>query len=407
MRVLITTYGSRGDVQPVVALAIALRSQGTDVRFCSPADQEFVDLLARYQQPLIPAFSSVKDWVARAKLARLGLPQLSKLMITEQYEVLAQAAQGCDLVVATGLFPAKAAAQAVAEKLGLQFASVSFCPRYLPSPDLAPVEFPGWPHPAGETDNRTLWAFNAKAMNGLFGEAVNAHRAAIGLPTVENVRDHVFSQHPLLASDAILGPWQPSDMCDGVQAGAWMLADPRPLPSELTAFLDAGSPPIYVGFGSMPMQAAPDAARAAIDAIRARGNRTVLAPGLAGFSAIDDGADCFVTGEVNQQMLFPRVAAVIHHGGAGTTFAAARAGTPQLIVPQVADQFYWAERVADLGTGVAHDGSVPSEASLADGLANALDQSIIERASAIAGSFRIDAAAVSARMLIDGIRRAA
>jgi vancomycin aglycone glucosyltransferase len=122
---------------------------------------------------------------------------------------------------------------------------------------------------------------------------------------------------------------------------------------------------------------------------------------LAGFSAIDDGSDCFVTGEVNQQLLFPRVAAVIHHGGAGTTFAAARAGTPQLIVPQVADQFYWAGRVADLGIGVAHDGSVPRKTSLADGLANALDRGVIERASAIAGSFRTDTAAVSARMLID------
>jgi vancomycin aglycone glucosyltransferase len=194
-------------------------------------------------------------------------------------------------------------------------------------------------------------------------------------------------------------------MCDGIQIGAWVLANPRPLPSELEAFLDAGSPPIYVGFGSMPMQAAPDAARAAINAMRALGRRTVLARGWAGFSAIDDGPDCFVTGEVNQQRLFRRVAAVIHHGGAGTTFTAARAGSPQVIVPQVADQFYWAERIADLGIGVAHDGSVPSKASLADGLASALDRSVIERASAMTGSFRTDAAAVSARMLIDGADR--
>jgi vancomycin aglycone glucosyltransferase len=401
MRVLIATYGSRGDVQPMVALAIALRNQGADVRFCAPADQEFVDLLARHQQPLIPAFSSVKDWVARAKLTGLGLPLLSKMMIFEQHEVLTQAAQGCDLIVATGLFPAKAAAQTVAEKFGLRFASVSFCPRYLPSPDLAPVEFPGWPHPLGETNNRALWAINAKAMNALFGEAVNTHRAAVGLPTVEDVRDHVFSRSPLLASDPVLGPWQPSAMCDGVQDGAWMLADLRPLPSDLEAFLDAGSPPTYVGFGSMSMQTAPDAARAAIDAIRARGSRTVLASGLAGFSAIDDGSDCFVTDEVNQQLLFPRVAVVIHHGGAGTTLAAARAGAPQLIVPQVADQFYWAGRVAELGIGVAHDGSVPRKASLADGLAKALDRSVIERASSITNTFRTDAATASARMLID------
>jgi vancomycin aglycone glucosyltransferase len=399
VRILITTYGSRGDVQPMVALATALRDQGADVRFCAPADPEFVELLARYRLPLIPAFSSVRDWVARAKALGLRLPELSKLMIAEQYEVLAEAAQGCSLVMATGLFPAKAAAQAVAEKQGLRFVGVHFCPRYLPSPDLPPVEFPGWPHPADETDNRALWTFNAKAMNGLFEEAVNAHRTAIGLPALENVRDHVFSRRPLLASDPMLGRWQPSDICDGIQVGAFVVDDPRPLPGELAAFLDAGPPPIYVGFGSMAMQTAPDAARAAITAIRARGGRTVLARGVAGLSAVDDGTDCFVTGEVNQQKLFPRVAAIIHHGGAGTTFTAAQAGTAQLIVPQVADQFYWAARVADLGIGVAHDGSVPSSASLTAGLDNALERSVIEKARAIAGRLRTDAAIAAARML--------
>jgi vancomycin aglycone glucosyltransferase len=106
------------------------------------------------------------------------------------------------------------------------------------------------------------------------------------------------------------------------------------------------------------------------------------------------------TAEVNQQKLFPRVAAVIHHGGAGTTFAAARAGTPQLIVPQVADQFYWAERVAELGIGVAHNGSVPSSSSLAAGLESALEHSVIERAGTMAGRLRTDAAAIAAQMLV-------
>lgn len=402
MRILIMAYGSRGDVQPMLALAVALREQGAEVRFCAPADPEFVDLVARYQQPLIPAFSSVRDWIARARRERLTLPQLSAIMIAGQYEVLVPAAQGCDLIVATGLFPAKAAAQTLAEKMGVRFAGVSYCPRYLPSPDLAPVEFPGWPHPAGESDNRRLWAYNARAMNGLFGDAVNAHRSVLGLPAVGNVRDHVFSRRPLLACDAALGPWQPSDLCDGVHAGAWVLPDPRPLPDDLAAFLDGGPPPVYVGFGSMAMQAAPDAARAAIEANRAHGRRTVLASGIAGFAAIDDGADCFVTGEVNQQRLFPRVAAVIHHGGAGTTFAAAQAGTPQVVVPQVADQFYWAQRVAELGIGAAHAGSVPAEASLAEGLERALARGVVEQAGTMAGSLQTDAADRAARMLMDG-----
>src|SRR5258708_8893132 len=109
----------------------------------------------------------------------------------------------------------------------------------------------------------------------------------------------------------------------------------------------------------MPMRASSEVARVGIEAVRAKGRRALVSRGWADLALIDDRDDCFVVGEVNQQALFGRVAAVVHHGGAGTTTTAARAGAPQLVVPQIGDQPYWAGRVPDRGIGAAHTGSTP------------------------------------------------
>ncbi|SDT82832.1 vancomycin aglycone glucosyltransferase [Streptomyces sp. TLI_053] len=240
-------------------------------------------------------------------------------------------------------------------------------------------------------------------MNALFGGAVNAHRTAVGLPVVENVRDHVLTGRPWLATDPTLGPWLPADL-DVVQTGAWLLPDPRPLPAGLTAFLDAGEPPVYVGFGSMPMRGAEDVARLAVEQAVAAGRRVVVGRGWAELSAGGDGApdDRFVTGEVNHRALFARVAAVVHHGGAGTTTAAALAGAPQLVVPQIVDQPYWAARVAELGIGAVHDTAVPTAESVAAALRTVLAPRTRGRAAAVAAAVRTDGAEVAARLLLDG-----
>ncbi|QNQ09843.1 glycosyltransferase [Sphingomonas alpina] len=405
MRVLLSTYGSRGDTQPIAALAIALQALGVETLVSAPADAEFVELLDRVGVPLAPAFMPVHQWIATAKQSGLKLPQLAARMVGAQYDAIGAAASGCDAILATGLFPSAAAARAVAEKSGIHYIKLAFCPCYLPSPHHPPFTFPGWPHPPGMTDNLALWAHNAEAMNALFGEAVNAHRALIGLPALDNVRDHVFTHRPWLATDPVLGPWQPTDLVDTQQTGAWILPDTRPLAAELEAFLDAGDPPVYVGFGSMAMQASENAAEVAIAAVRAQGRRVILAQGWANLAPVDDRGDCFALGEVNQQALFRRVAAVVHHGGAGTTATAAMAGAPQLIVPQVADQPYWASRVADLGIGVAHDGPVPTMESLSAGLRTVLVPGIRDRALALAPGIRPDAAALAAKLLVEAIVR--
>jgi vancomycin aglycone glucosyltransferase len=125
----------------------------------------------------------------------------------------------------------------------------------------------------------------------------------------------------------------------------------RPLPRELESFLDAGTPPVFFGFGSV--RAPQDVTAAMMHAARELGRRAIVSRGSADLSAGDD-ADRMTAGEVNLQTLFTRVAAVVHHGGSGTTTIAARSGASQVIVPHVYDQYYFARRVDELGIGTAH-----------------------------------------------------
>jgi vancomycin aglycone glucosyltransferase len=278
---------------------------------------------------------------------------------------------------------------------------VGFLPGTIPSPHQTPLQRPGRPFPPGENDNRALWDIDAERVNALYRAPLNAHRAAIGLPPVDNVRDHVHTDRPWLAVDPILGPWPGSPDYDVVQTGAWILPDDRPLPADLVAFLDAGTPPVYVGFSSV--RAPEDVARVAIEAIRGKGRRVVVSRGWADLGPIDDKDDCFAVGEVNHQALFKRVAAVVHHGGAGTTTTAARSGAPQVVVPQIADQPYWAGRVAALGIGAAHDGPNPTLESLSVALQTAMRPETRARAAEMAGRIRTDGASVAAKRLIDEV----
>jgi vancomycin aglycone glucosyltransferase len=407
MRVLLTTFGSRGDVQPLLGLAVALRALGADARVCAPPDDEFVKLFAAAGVPLLPAFTSVREWVAEMlpKRATISLPKVAAQVMAAQYEAISAAAQSfgameCDVIVATGLFSSVAAARSVAEKLGAGYVHAAYCPIFLPSPLQRPYEYSSHPHPPGVTDNEVLWDQDVQVMNDLFGEGLNTLRVSIGLPRVDNVRDHVYTDRPWLAADPVLAPWRQPAKLGVVQTGAWILPDERPLPAELAAFLDAGAPPVYVGFGSLP--APKDFARMAIDVVRAQGRRALLSRGWAELALVDDREDCFIVGEVNQQALFPRVAAVVHHGGAGTTTAAARAGSPQVVVPQIVDQPYWASRVWDLGIGSALDGPTPTAESLSAALASALKPGTRARALAVADTILGDGAMRAAKLLLEG-----
>jgi vancomycin aglycone glucosyltransferase len=321
-------------------------------------------------------------------------------LVAARFETLGTVAQGCDAVVASGLMPA--GARDVADNLGIRYVLACFHLGGIPSQHSSPGARPGTPSPEGETDRRVLWMHDAERVNALYGPSLNSHRAKIGLPPVENVRDYVLTEHPWLAADPILCPSKGMTDLDVVQTGAWLLRDDRPLADELGAFLEAGEPPVYVGFGSMAAHAPKDIARTAVEACRARGRRVLLSRGWAGLSLADEGKDWFVVGEVNQQALFPRVAAIVHHGGAGTTTAAARSGTPQVVVPLIADQPYWASRVAALGIGAAHERATPTVDSLTAALETALSPETRAQAVKVGGEIRTDGATVAARLLIGG-----
>ncbi|GAA4533322.1 glycosyltransferase [Mycobacterium paraffinicum] len=404
MRVLLSTHDSRGAVEPLAALGVQLRALGAEVRVCAPPDQEFAELLAGIGLPLVPFGDSWRAMAAGLTPSEDDLRRHLDGLVAAQFDLVAAAADGCDLLVATGFPPVAAGARSVAERLGIPYVYVSYQPTILPSPHHLPPTYAGQ-IPPGLIDNRVLWRRDAQHMNAQFGATLNDHRASLGLPPVGDIRDYAVTERPLLAADPTLGPWPERSGLDVVQTGAWLLPDERPLSADVAEFLDAGPAPVYVGFGSMPMRAATDLSRAVVEAVRAQDRRAILYRGWSGLAPIDDRDDCLAVGELNHQALFARVAAVVHHGGAGTTTTAARAGAPQVVLPQGADQPYWAGRVADLGIGVAHGGPAPTAESLAAALETALSPDIRARASAVAAKIRTDGAAVAATLLLDGLAR--
>lgn len=401
MRALLSTIGSRGDVQPLVAVALQLRTLGHDARLCVPPDFrnwiEGLGLQVTTIGPELRPMMAAAPPAAAAALTPERRRELAEASVAAQFTTLAGAAVDCDVIVAATAL--QIAARSVAERLERPYIFAAYSPNVLPSPHHAP---PALPPIAGPTDPapadiRELWERDTARFNDLFGPALNAHRASIGLAPVEDVRSHVFSDRPWLAADPTLGPWP--DAADGhvFQTGAWLAPDDRPLPPELERFLDAGEPPVYFGFGSM--RAPRDLGHVMLESARALGRRALVSSGWAELQA-DPADDCLLVGDVNHQTLFGRVAAVVHHGGAGTTTVAALAGAPQLILPQVYDQPYWARRVHELGIGAAHAQGVPTLDSLTQALPLALRPDVAAHARAVGTAIRTDGARVAAEQVI-------
>ncbi|WP_278264475.1 glycosyltransferase [Nocardia sp. AG03] len=399
MRVVLSTFGSRGDVEPLVGLAVRLREHGAEVVVCAPPDEDFAALLAGAGVAMVPVGPSARE-LTQAPPASVSIPERAAQIIGAQFEAVDAVTRDADLLVATGAMPAAAGALSVAERHGVRSVSVTFQQLTLPSARRGPLAYRGKPFPPEVTDTAALWELDARHADELFAAALNTHRAAAGMAPVVGVRDYVVGRRPWLATDPTLDPWTGAPGLAVVQTGSWLLPDTRPLAPELVEFLAAGAPPVYVGFGSMALHGSTDVAEVALTTARALGRRVVLARGWAELSAEGTDDDCFVVGEVNQQELFTRVAAVVHHGGQGTTTTATRAGAPQVVVPQLADQPYWAGRVAELGIGVAHAGAAPTVDSLTTALRTALSPDTARRAREVAGLIRTDGVAVAARLLL-------
>jgi sterol 3beta-glucosyltransferase len=188
---------------------------------------------------------------------------------------------------------------------------------------------------------------------------------------------------------------RPQDWGDHEQVtGYWFLDEPQGWqpPADLVRFLDAGDAPVYIGFGSMGSRNPEESGRLALEALAKSGRRGVLASGWGGLQPKDLPDSVYLLSSIPHSWLFPRMAAVVHHGGAGTTAAGLRAGVPSIIVPFSADQPFWARRVADLGVGTQ---PIPRKQLTAERLAQAIQQAVSDetmrrKASALGENIRAE-----------------
>lgn len=342
MRIVLATFGSRGDVQPFIVLGQGLMRAGHEVVLCAPED--FGGFVTEHGVPFQALDTSFEDWLRDSAKSQRRLMENMRQSLQRRLEVLPQVVKGADLLVATGLL---VEARSVAEALGVPYRYVAFCPRvqrsrYHPGPAFPMNHAPAW-------FNRLSWWFTRVSWNKFTGGPINAWRAQAGLAPTNNVFDEAVNASTVLAADPLLAPLPPDLVDKTFQTGAWMMEDAKPLPDEVEAFLAAGEPPVYIGFGSMLDEDPARTTREVLEAVRLAGVRALVARGWAGLGGASLPPEVLAIGPVSHGALLPRVRAMVHHGGAGTLHAAARAGTPQVVVPHLLDQYYWADRVHTLG----------------------------------------------------------
>jgi len=401
MQVLLSSIGSRGDVQPLLALALELRALGLRARLCvAPNFKEWIE---SYGLECVPIGPDLKKLTGGSVPGKPVLPsneqlqQMADQSVRTQFQVIAEAARDCDLAVAAGAL--QIATRSIAEVQKIPYVFAAYCPAILPSPNYPPPKTGGhYSYSLPETVNHKLWKENEEEFNKRFGATLNEERAKAGLGPVTSVQRYIFTDRPWLAADAAIAPAFPRAGTEVVQTGAWILPDQTALPDDLEMFLANGAPPTYLGFGSM--RASDQTGRVLLEAARALGLRSILSQGWANLTPGDMGNDCLSIGDVNHEKLFPRVAAIVHHGGAGTTTAAARAGRAQVIIPHNYDQFYWAHRVHQLGVGVS--GSTRDDLTvdaLVQALRECLRPEVTMRAQALAGRMELHGARIAAERL--------
>ena len=316
MRVLVCSIGSRGDVQPILALAVELECLGHQARLCvAPNFKEWVESFGIECLPFGPDLKKLTtvapvQMTASAEQRR----QLAAHAVRSQFPALMEAARDCDLVVAGGTL--QFAARSVSEALKIPYVFTAYCPAVIPSPDHPPPKI-GAHHPLtlSADENVALWKEDARSWNDLFLGTLNEARAELGLDPVGSVYGHILTDTPWLAADPTLAPAASTQPMQIVQTGGWLLKERRPLPADVEAFLASGPPPLYFGFGSM--RVAEGTSRVLVESARTLGMRSIISRGWANLRSIDDGSDCLLVDDVAHEKLFPRVLAVVHHGGAG------------------------------------------------------------------------------------------
>lgn len=398
MRVTMVGLGSVGDVAPLLTLGRALRNRGHQARLvalagyadlCRDAGVELVPVAGDTTSAMWPAHR----WARRATLAQPGLMYLSmrrRLAGTAEATTTAILTAATDADVLVPGLVTHGACQLLGAERGIPVRPLLFAP-LLPGRDPASACL-ALPTPSA----RLSWA-SSSLMWRLTQLLGSAHTAAMAdrlgrrLPTRSEVRD------VLLATSPVVSPLSPAPPAPRIEQTGWIPASAArpPLPPDLVEFLDEGPPPVLMTFGSCPVVDPAADLRLFLAAARRAGVRVVVQSTAApeGPLSGDPSArpqhaavrDAFNAGSVDHAALLPRVRAVVHHGGAGTTYAALAAGRPAVVVPHLGDQSYYARRVHDLGAGPA---GIPrwrlTPRALAPALADALEPGTAAAASAIA-----------------------
>ncbi|WP_030442992.1 glycosyltransferase [Actinoplanes subtropicus] len=372
MRVLIVTSGSMGDVAPYTGLGAGLRAAGHEVtlaahepfRSCvTGAGLGFEPLAGDLRGTLASALGGLGPR-ALARQFRLARPLIASL--GAGIADAAEAVRPAVMLLSTMVAPL---GYQVAEAFGVRRAGVFLQPVH-PTRGFGPVLLGG--RSLGAAGNLTAGRVAARAIEPLYAGPIRELRRRLGLSRVAlaTLRREQELAGPTFHgfSPAVVprpADWPPALRVTGFW---WPAADPgwQP-PAALTAFLADGPPPVYVGFGSMAPGQGARLGSIVADAVRRAGLRAVVQAGWSGLAA--GGPHVLSIGEAPHAWLFPRMAAVVHHAGAGTTAAGLRAGVPAVPVPVLADQPFWARRLHDLGVSPA---PVPMPALTADALAAAL-----------------------------------
>jgi sterol 3beta-glucosyltransferase len=423
MNLTIIAPGTQGDVRPYVALGRGLQAAGHSVRVAS--HQNFASLVTGCDLAFYPLHGdmeaimrdqAVGDALANNNpLAQFSLMKKKLIVLNQQWMCdCLEACQATDVVI--GGFGGLIAGQPVAEKLGIPFVQAWLVP-FTPTRAFPAVSFPMMRTWLGGRLNRLSHVLGWRLMAWPMQRAsVNlARRSVLGLPPAPYLDGPLsfFSGRiwPILNGFSAHVVPRPADWAPHLHVtGYWFLDHPpdwQP-PDALVDFLHAGPSPIYVGFGSMSHGDPQTTTHLVLEALRIAGQRGILLTGWGGLSPADLPASVYMTESIPHSWLFPQVAAVVHHGGAGTTAAGLRAGKPTLCVPFISlDQGFWGWRVADLGVGLP---PIPSNRLTAEKLAQAItivmnDPAIQQRADELGAHIRSEDGVKQAVDIISSVRK--
>jgi UDP:flavonoid glycosyltransferase YjiC (YdhE family) len=408
MKFAVAVHGTRGDVEPCAAVALELRRRGHEVRMAVPpnltsfadgaglppsqaygVDSELqmeADIFRKWWKPRNPVtvIREAREYVVG------GWAEMSQTLVT--------LSDRADLIL-TGTTYQEVAAN-VAEHRGIPLAALHYFP-HRPNAVLFAT-----PLPASVT--HSVWAAGEWAHWRVMKDAEDEQRRALGLRPVSSRAAKRIADHALeiQAYDRTLFPGLADEWAGRRPfVGALTLQLGTDEDAEVAAWIDEGSPPIYFGFGSMPIDSPADAVEMISTVCASLGHRALISSGTWDSTGIAHHDHVKIVRAVNHAEVFPRCRAVVHHGGAGTTAAGIRAGVPALVLWVNADQPVFARQVRRLGIGESQRFSATSPRSLADRLRSVLAPHYAERARALAAE--VTPAAVSVSTTADLLEEAA